>query len=666
MDQFEKIYFIALLSILISLSAFIFGLFTNNRRIFRNFMKKVEVRRIEKKGNVISQISLYRERIIDELSRINDDIFGSYYFNQIYVPLDVQMPNKITENPEIVIRQNRLVSILGAPGTGKTTLLRHLKFKIASGGIEGVPDLPVFVSLVNYSQLFPSFESFLLNSISETYGINFRIDDFVKLLKKGFIILLLDGLDEIGTNHNLRNGFITKLNEFSESYVKTPIIITCRNTNWNDNLPDFLLTNIEPLNEVKIREFIFNRLSNNSVALSEELYFSIYNSYSLLDLAKIPLFLSLITNLYEKNHKTSFNKYQLFKDFTDYLLRKWDEKRGIRRDSLFESRYKEIVLRDIAEKMTVQNENKISKTELFESIEAEFPKKSFSNPKDVVDEIIQSSGLLRIVNHNFYSFSHRSIQDYFTAIKISQPSDMQKKYFQKIVDQTWREIFIFICAKGDGRPIIENLLLNLSRGRKNSNYSYLLFLAADCIKESPNPDQTQKEFILKTLIENYSYYKDIRYKQKIARLINSIDKQFSEEFLWNLFNSKNSEDKAISSLIISINKDNEKMIIDQLIFMLLSGPAYLKKESILRLGYLNRIETIEMLLSVIQLEKDIEVKHDSMYSIKNIISNNNKIDYTLMPYFIKEIKKISAKENDEIITNVSNEIISQLVNRIQE
>ncbi|MFJ2086289.1 HEAT repeat domain-containing protein [Micromonospora chokoriensis] len=139
----------------------------------------------------------------------------------------------VSDQPVLVldaVRDEPQVLVLGDPGTGKTTLLRYLALCHARGLLNGEPvqgrpaRFPIYVRIGEYArQGHPrvGISDFLRDYLNRS---ECRVPGLARLLEQqlgaGHCLVLLDGLDEIGSSE-LRRGVVTAVMNFVAAHSRS-------------------------------------------------------------------------------------------------------------------------------------------------------------------------------------------------------------------------------------------------------------------------------------------------------------------------------------------------------------------------------------------------------------------------------------------------------------
>ncbi|MEO0841508.1 MAG: hypothetical protein AAF063_21705 [Cyanobacteria bacterium J06643_5] len=238
--------------------------------------------------------------------------------------------------------------ILGEPGSGKTTTLLELAkelVNICENNINDEP-IPVLFNLSDWKEeielpnnLFfqflpwlkgqkvkqinlekdPTIAEWLVYQLKEKYGVSDLIGK--KWIEERQIIPLLDGLDELEVSRQEK--CIQAINQFLDSeYRPTYIVSCCRFKEYENYGTKLELNNaicLQPLVEQQIYDYLesFNY---------QNFYESIVKDQNLLDLAKSPLVLSIMTMAYENISIEKWQSYKTSKARLSYLFDSYIER----------------------------------------------------------------------------------------------------------------------------------------------------------------------------------------------------------------------------------------------------------------------------------------------------------------------------------------------------
>ena len=143
----------------------------------------------------------YHQALIDKYRelKIPFRIDRPLKMRDVYVPLKVKGSQNydLIDAFQAVSRYKRLM-VTGQPGSGKSMLLKYLTLSAAEGRLVELPSVAVFLELFRLSdgsEILPQLVK-VLEREDFPHGESF----LQQALEKGTILLLLDGLDEVGAN----------------------------------------------------------------------------------------------------------------------------------------------------------------------------------------------------------------------------------------------------------------------------------------------------------------------------------------------------------------------------------------------------------------------------------------------------------------------------------
>lgn len=460
--------------------------------------------------------------------------------------------------------------ILGKPGSGKTTFLKHLALlSIIEKSNFSEKKIPVFISLKKYGDSNKS----LTDNIVEEFNIcGFENANFfiTKMLELGNFRILMDGLDEV--SHERQESILVEITDFVDKYEKNQFIVSCRVMSFGNNqyyFQKFTEVEVADFSHKQIQKFSDNWFKNEE-NISVEFFKKIEDSKTIYELCNIPLLLTLICIYYSERFELPENRSELYDKSVNELLSHWDASRRISRNTkILKSitpKQKLNILIQIAAKTFEEEKYFIPRKVLCGYVDEHLKKIDLDKPSaiDFIRIIEDHHGLIIERERNIYSFSHLTIHEYLTAKYVID--NVPYGSLQRLVDNylfrpEWQEVIFIVAGLSLEKTAI--FLLNTIREKlkellsNDDRLSKLIRISKIEFKSNlTNIEEISRNYI-KNMPKNRANY---------FRVLNEIfhprDKQF--EYYANLitdiyYKYKNIE---IGGDALQINKNNAQNLYD--------------------------------------------------------------------------------------------------------
>ncbi|MGG6293648.1 NACHT domain-containing protein [Leptolyngbya sp. AN02str] len=396
--------------------------------------------------NILEQLSGRRRKRLDELLAIYDLEAG-----------DRLGLGQVTEERmsglEAVQKYHRLI-IVGKPGAGKTTFLKHLAIQCNQGAFEAAR-LPIFVTLKDFAETpeQPGLLPYILQRDFSNHPASEAT--IISLFQQGHALMLLDGLDEVRADDHDR--ILREIRTFSEQFCDNRFVITCRIAAWEYTFEKFTEVEVADFDSAQITAFAAKWFHQKPVKPGSFLR-ALNHHPKIHQLAVSPLLLTLLCLAFEESGEFPASRSELYKEGVDALLKKWDAKRGIQRDQVYKKlslQHKQDLLSFIA-LLTFQQQSYFFKQSVLEEYIADYiadlpdaqadPEALQLDSEAVLQSIESQHGLLVERAKGIYSFSHLTFQEYFAAREIvfsaTHLDQSLHDLLEHLHDRRWQEIFL--------------------------------------------------------------------------------------------------------------------------------------------------------------------------------------------------------------------------------
>jgi predicted NACHT family NTPase len=373
--------------------------------------------------------------------------------SQVFVPLDIYLlprrqrfsaQEQLASAPLSTILEGANAThlvILGQPGAGKTTSVKHLcQQMLTSDAISPLQEFPLLIRLRDFNNVRVAdaeLQDLLVDRLQSILDIPLTFPEDLKsadstvtkrsvkeravahVLETLRPLILLDGLDEV--SHKIkRDSLIAGLRRLAIQLENARIILTARTGEFTYHIEKMTTYEIAPLSQAQIEQFASGWLGAPD---AQDFLKQVYNS-PFTDTAIKPLTLAHLCAIYERVHKIPEKPKSVYKKIVTLLLEEWDQQRSVQRLSAysdFEVDRKADFLADLAHSLTTSNKTSTFTTDdllaSYQQISVNYGLRS-SEAHAVVNELETHTGLIVQSGTDSFEFSHKSLQEYLTAVFI--------------------------------------------------------------------------------------------------------------------------------------------------------------------------------------------------------------------------------------------------------
>lgn len=194
---------------------------------------------------------------------------------------------------EVFDRTGGELLILGAPGSGKTTILLDLARElIARAERDDTFPMPVIFHLASWSGKHSSFVNWLIEELNIRYQVPTKTGR--RWLEGDEVLLMLDGLDEVQERH--RSACVEAINNYRKEHGLASIVVCSRNADY-----EVLSTRLRLNCAIVLRELTYEQSDQYLVYGGEQLSSLrtlLHKDKALQELAQSPLMMSIMTLAY--------------------------------------------------------------------------------------------------------------------------------------------------------------------------------------------------------------------------------------------------------------------------------------------------------------------------------------------------------------------------------
>jgi len=459
------------------------------------------------------------------------------------------------------------IVILGDPGSGKTTLSRFMVMlaakTIALPGVDitGEP-LPLRIAFRDFVEKQRENRSLsLLEYLEQQAKVDLSITlprGFIeKAIKDGRAVLLLDGLDEVGTPEH-RAAMCDLLESFCAMYLCLPVLVTSRIAGY-DEAPlgtiyiagedlyeiEFDTLALEPFDDDDLHTFVQRwyeiQEPNDPVARDKgikELLDALAADERVRELARTPILATLIAMIHRVEANLPGERAKLYELCVRMLLETWPAQRGRKFTELddgLQRAYLESLAFEIQKRRSARATSvTIAHADLIAVLTPILQKRDFFDvPEEVITRIIarwiehleQHCGLIVEQTTGVYAFFHLSILEYLAAQGMQRELDQGEivnLIDERLGDPQWTEVCLLVVGSQAQNPQFLDALFE--RLKQSEGFLHAAFLIA-CLREEARFSNEQRivalnRYTSELLETGYYRWRDSLLLEQILRFSN--------------------------------------------------------------------------------------------------------------------------------------------------
>ncbi len=421
-----------------------------------------------------------------------------------------------------------VLAVVGAAGSGKTSLLRHTARRVCDTGGKRRRTVPIFLFLRDHAAEILAAPDVALADLQRGTLGRYRQDEppgwFEQKLRDGACVILLDGLDEVPTPDDRRSVSDWVERQIGQ-YPGNDYVITSRPHGYQAAaITGATVFQVRRFTDEQVTRFVrgwyrsieqqqstggdTGDLEARAVTAADDLLDRLRNSAALRELTVNPLLLTMITNVHHYRSALPGSRAELYSEICEVVL--WRRQSAKRLPAGLGGDQMELLLRRLAFTMMERRVRDLPRSGVLTALQPMLRRVS----KDLTAETFLSgvgdSGLLIERENGLYSFAHHTFQEHLAAAHLQDkgPAGLLPG---RVDDEWWRECTLLYSARADADSIIEACLA--------SGTVVALALAFDCAQHAREIDPALRERLDRLLHSSYDAGTDPRRRRLMARVM---------------------------------------------------------------------------------------------------------------------------------------------------
>ncbi len=370
----------------------------------------------------------------------------------------------------------RQLAVLAWGGYGKTTLLKHMAYRMGTKQPEkGVPQrVPFLLVLRKHRELLaqenpPSLPVLISEhhapKLAGASDLAVPADWAKDVLRSGRALVMFDGFDEVAKAQ--RPAVANWINEQMRQYGESVFVVTSRPKAYQDQdaANRLVLASslwVKDFDREQRRDFVTRwygcqeRYANagrdtpdvkkRAAEFSQDLLAQIEAQPALKALAKNPLLLNMIVTFHRRYEGANLPKrrVELYREICQLQLR--DRPRARRLETLLTQCEAQTVLQRVAFEMMLQKLERVEQSTLLQYVgEALAEQEETLGARDFLAPVVEVSELI-VQQEDEYEFAHLSFQEYLAAAYLAAKPEREALLYERLQEDWWKPTILLYAG----------------------------------------------------------------------------------------------------------------------------------------------------------------------------------------------------------------------------